>query len=219
MNTPLENVTTSPKKGRTSQSQRYICIALYSKCTSLSPPPILTASDKDETSNISRPPSEQHRQIPLIRRLLYQLVHRSRHAQTLTQLLRHDRQRPIRFPGLIVILLPFRPSLFVISGQRRVFRLRVLHLLQPERGQRPLVERIVPEHVQDGHDAVGFVAQGFEGEFAAAAEDAFGFGDAHPVDQIPGQTERDDFGDVQDPALFKRDAQVNVHHFASLFVQ
>ena len=190
-------------------SEAYVSFAILRKPTDHSTPP----------SSISRPPTKQHRQIPLIRCLLDQLIHRRLHAQTATQLLLHHRQRPIRLPGFVPFpspLPPFAPKGTFIPGR---LRLRVLHLLHAQRRQRPAVQRIVAQNVENGHDAVGLVAQGLERELAAATEDAFGAGDAHGVDEIAREAKWHNLGHGQDAALLKGDAEVNVHDLARFLVE
>ena len=166
-------------------------------------------------SDPSSPAGEQDGQIPLVGRLLDELVDRGGHAQTLAQLFRHDRQCPVGFSGLVVSL----SSRTFSRGHCWILRLRVLHFLQTQWGQRPLIEWIVAEDVQYGHDTVRFVPQSFEGKLAAAPEYAFGFRNAHAVNQVAGQTERDDLGDVQDAALFESDAEIDVHHFTGRLIE
>ena len=181
-------------------------------------------------SSISSPATVQHRQIPLIHRLLNQLVDRRLHAETLAQLPGYDGQRAIRLARIVDRLLvrqgghPLRrrgrrpvPSSTVLLALTRLALL--LHALQAERADGPRVQGIVAQDVEDGHDGILVLAQGLEGEVAAAAEDALDAGEAHAVDDVARQPEGDHFRDGQDPAGLEGDAEVDVHHFSRLLVE
>lgn len=78
----------------------------------------------------------------------------------------------------------------------------------------PGMQRIVLEHLEHRHDNVGRFPEHSEGELGASPECTVHAGDAHPIDNIVGQSEGHLFGDAQFATLitvslmgFKRNAQ------------
>ena len=158
----------------------------------------------------------ENSKIPLVSCLLNQFIDSRRHTQRLAQFFRNNSQSAISFTWFIIVLT-LRTSKNGSFGTGSLIVL--LHLLHAQGGQCPAVQRIVPKHVEDGHDTVRLLSQCLEGKFAATPEDALGLGDAHSVNKVSREPKRDHFRYRQDSTLFERYTEINMYHLARIFVE